>query len=154
MKRFVGAAVASLGLLAGLCGGTAWGQSMYGRGPAYPGQRPTYSPYLNLFRGGNPVLNYYGLVKPEFEFRGAVAGLRTQVAGAQSDINALQAGDTTLPATGRKVGFMTQSKYFMTMSGALNPAGGRSVAVRGQPQVGAGAPAAPQSGVRYGIGIR
>ena len=32
--------------------------------------RPTFSPYLNLLRSGNSTLfNYYGLVRPEIEFR-------------------------------------------------------------------------------------
>ncbi len=39
--------------------------------PAASGGRPTFSPYLNLLRGGNPVLNYYGIVRPEQEFRSA-----------------------------------------------------------------------------------
>src|SRR5262245_31778220 len=30
-------------------------------GPLY---RPPLSPYLNLARGGNPAINYYGLVRP------------------------------------------------------------------------------------------
>lgn len=34
-------------------------------------RRPAFSPYLNLLRGGNPVLNYYGIVRPEQEFRAA-----------------------------------------------------------------------------------
>lgn len=36
-----------------------------------PFDRPAVSPYLNLFRngrGGNPILNYYGLVRPQQEF--------------------------------------------------------------------------------------
>lgn len=43
-------------------------QSGFGR----PNDRPTFSPYLNLFRnqnrgssGGNTLLNYYGLVRPQ-----------------------------------------------------------------------------------------
>lgn len=37
--------------------------------PGTDQRRPAFSPYLNLLRGGNPVLNYYGIVRPEQEFR-------------------------------------------------------------------------------------
>jgi hypothetical protein len=47
--------------------------SSYGRpGGIGPTSRPTFSPYLNLLRGENStLLNYYGLVRPEIEFRAA-----------------------------------------------------------------------------------
>jgi hypothetical protein len=37
---------------------------------------PAVSPYLNLARGGLPGINYYGLVRPEVEFRQSILGLR------------------------------------------------------------------------------
>ncbi|MBI1314170.1 hypothetical protein GC176_22985 [bacterium] len=47
--------------------------SGYGRpGGIGPTSRPAFSPYLNLLREGNSTLfNYYGLVRPEIEFRAA-----------------------------------------------------------------------------------
>lgn len=47
--------------------------SNYGRvGGIGPTTRPTFSPYLNLLRRENStLLNYYGLVRPEIEFRNA-----------------------------------------------------------------------------------
>lgn len=71
--------IRTLTLLAvvGLVAGTAHAQPAAGRyqspssryqNPATLG-RPTVSPYLNLFRGGNAAVNYYGLVRPQQEFR-------------------------------------------------------------------------------------
>ena len=39
-------------------------------GGSHPGNSPTYSPYLNLLRGGNTGVgqNYFGLVRPQQEF--------------------------------------------------------------------------------------
>lgn len=39
-------------------------------GGSQPGSSPTYSPYLNLLRGGNSGVgqNYFGLVRPQQEF--------------------------------------------------------------------------------------
>ncbi|MDA1015174.1 MAG: hypothetical protein O3A00_12065 [Planctomycetota bacterium] len=38
--------------------------------------RPTFSPYLNLLRRSDPVLNYYGIVRPEQDFRAANQAFR------------------------------------------------------------------------------
>lgn len=38
--------------------------------------RPTFSPYLNLLRRSDPVLNYYGIVRPEQNFRAANQAFR------------------------------------------------------------------------------
>src|SRR5207248_3179987 len=35
--------------------------------PANPFARSPISPFLNLNRGGNPAINYYGLVRPQLE---------------------------------------------------------------------------------------
>lgn len=34
-----------------------------------PASRPTFSPYLNLLRNNRVGLNYYGIVRPEIDFR-------------------------------------------------------------------------------------
>jgi hypothetical protein len=83
-----------------------------------PARRPAYSPYLNLNRpGGTAVQNYYGLVRPEIEFRNNYAQLR-------QDTQALAAGIAAAPpggelSTGHSFGYMTHLKYFGT-----NRAGG------------------------------
>src|SRR5262245_50386888 len=58
-----------------------------------PTGTPTYSPYLNLLRRGNPAYqNYYGLVRPEVEFRSAVRGLQQQALQTQQSITGLETG--------------------------------------------------------------
>ncbi len=50
------------------CGSSAMAQSNYSR-INKPFDRPTFSPYLNLFRrGGGPVSNYFGVVRPQQNF--------------------------------------------------------------------------------------
>src|SRR5207248_1125492 len=46
--------------------------------PPGPGMTPGFSPYLNLLNRGNPAINYYGLVRPQFAFQNAIAGLQHQ----------------------------------------------------------------------------
>src|SRR5262245_56181717 len=52
--------------------------------------RPTFSPYLNLLRQGDPVLNYYGLVRPEQEFRAANEQFRAEFGEVQQHFDALE----------------------------------------------------------------
>src|SRR4051812_18227610 len=41
---------------------------------------PTVSPYLNLLRPGNsPALNYYGLVRPQFQTNADLLGLQQRM---------------------------------------------------------------------------
>lgn len=57
----------SLGLWQ-ICGSTVMAQNNYSR-INRPFNRPTVSPYLNLYRGGNgPVSNYFGVVRPQQQF--------------------------------------------------------------------------------------
>jgi hypothetical protein len=72
---------------------------------------PAVSPYLNLLRPGNsPGYNYYGLVKPQMEFRSGLQDLQQQVLnnqGAISDLN-----NATLPATGHRTSFLNTGGYY------------------------------------------
>ena len=46
--------------------------------PPVPGgyvRPPSFSPYLNLVRGGSSTLNYFGLVRPEVQFRNSLLNL-------------------------------------------------------------------------------
>jgi hypothetical protein len=109
----------SIGFVALLSGGTAHAQFFPGQG--YPNTiRPAVTPYLNLLRGntgGSLTLNYFGLVQPQQQFYGATAQLQQQFAGVQQQLNAdqTQLPPGTLPPTGHRFGFMTQSTYFMTL---------------------------------------
>ncbi len=64
MKHFALTAAAALALLPMFTPGRAAAQTI-GRRPVTPYQRPTFSPYLNMLRGGNPAVNYYGQVVPQ-----------------------------------------------------------------------------------------
>ena len=48
------------------------GAARLGSAPPPPG----YSPYLNLIRGGNRGAAYYGIIRPQQYFQGAIQGLR------------------------------------------------------------------------------
>ena len=86
------------------------------------GRRPSYSPYLNLTRpGGGPAQNYYGLVRPEFEFRNDVFQLRRDAQSIASSLAAPQPSQEL--ATGHATGYMTHLRYFGTngVPGAARP---------------------------------
>jgi hypothetical protein len=54
-------------------------QRLHNGSPNGVGGRSPFSPYLNLLRRGNSTaFNYYGLVRPELEFRGADNQFRQQ----------------------------------------------------------------------------
>jgi hypothetical protein len=73
--------------------------------------RPAVSPYLNLLRGGtNPAINYYGLVRPEFQFRRSINALSRDIQETQTDINTGQAGAAL--QTGHPVQFMNLSHFY------------------------------------------
>ncbi len=94
--------------------------------PAPGGSRPPpFSPYLNLARPDSPtVLNYYGLVRPELQFRQSINALQQDVTFNQQAIGSLAAGNTGLPVTGHTTQFMNHGIYFMNNSGFLPPVGG------------------------------
>jgi hypothetical protein len=82
-----------------------------------PYARPTVTPWLNLYRGGNPAaLNYYNLVRPEMDFRSSIQQLQQQ-SGANQQAIADLTNPTSLPVTGTGAGFMTHSIYFQTRGG-------------------------------------
>ena len=70
--------------------------------------RPTISPYLNLLRQGSPALNYYGLVRPEQEFRAANDQLRNQFSEVREKVDELKEKDapSNLGITGHHVRFL------------------------------------------------
>lgn len=83
-------------------------------GGSQPGSSPTYSPYLNLLRGGNTGVgqNYFGLVRPQQEFaqqnQALGQGLQSlQMQGMQGGNQPFQGGYgySQLGATGHPVIF-------------------------------------------------
>jgi hypothetical protein len=108
-------------------------------------QNPAVSPYINLNRGGNQAVNYYGLVRPQFAANSAL-----QAFGA--DLNTLSlspsmpgTANQQRPQTGNRSSFMTHTRFFMNYgsgrSGA-NPSGG----------LGAGTPGLAVGTAGYGAG--
>jgi hypothetical protein len=81
-------------------------------GISTPPPRPTISPYINLLRGGDQALNYYGLVRPEFRALDTAAALQQQVDDNRAG---LTGRSTTLPATGHSATFLNYRGYFLTM---------------------------------------
>jgi hypothetical protein len=113
----------ALGLLFSSAAGAA--RAQFPQFPAFspsvnPSQRPIISPYLNLInRGGDPAINYYGLVRPQFNFQNAENLLQREVNVAQqtADLGAQQGIiNRNLPPTGHRVGFQTQYRFFQTFN--------------------------------------
>ena len=98
------------------CGSTAMAQSNFSR-INKPFDRPTFSPYLNLFRRGNgPVSNYFGVVRPQQQFYAQNEEFGEELEGIQSRQKQSQnpnerrrriPGVYTLGVTGHAVGFNT-----------------------------------------------
>src|SRR5690349_7604497 len=84
----------------------------------YPNSRPTVTPWLNLYRGGNPVaLNYYNLVRPELDFLASIQQLSQQVGANKQALTDLTT-PSGAPVTGHAAGFMTHGSYFQTQGAA------------------------------------
>jgi hypothetical protein len=81
---------------------------------------------LNLLRGGaDPATNYYGLVRPELEFRRDVQGLQNQLTQGLTSVNQAIDQASGLPLTGHGVSFLNTGHYFAG-SAALRGGTGRS----------------------------
>jgi hypothetical protein len=90
--------------------------------PPIPGGyvRPSpFSPYLNLNRGGSAALNYYGLVRPEMQFRQSLLNLAGDVSSNQQAIGNLGAVSDQFSFTGHPTQFMNLGGYFMN-NGSMN----------------------------------
>ena len=105
----------------------------YNTGVPNPGgqyQRPpVLSPYLNLNNRGNPAINYFNFVAPQFQARQQGNG------GLQQQLPALQPGDDIaldshnptdrIPrAAGHPTSFMNTGGYFNSL-GTIGAGGGR-----------------------------
>jgi hypothetical protein len=82
-------------------------------GPAGGGApRPTTSPYLNLFRPGSAGLNYYQLVRPEFQVRRSINSIENNL----NTITPLVTGEADAAAgltqTGHPIQFNNLGRYF------------------------------------------
>jgi hypothetical protein len=94
-------------------------QAPYGGVPGLSPNGPTYSPYLNLLRSGNSVgFNYFGLVRPELRFRGALQGMEQQIGVNEAQISQLGSDPRAgLPVTGHTAVFLNTGGYFLNVNG-------------------------------------
>jgi len=84
--------------------------------PAQPYSQPPVSPYLNLFRGGPPGINYYGSVLPQIQTDRFIQ--QQQVLAAQQQVTG---GTTVITATGHPTRFLSYNQYFLTQGGGVTP---------------------------------
>ena len=81
---------------------------------------PVLNPYLNMLRGGNPAINYYGLVRPQMQQGQQLQMLQNGLARTTEEAEAAAMTPTTptgvLADTGHTVGFMTYPRYFNTVA--------------------------------------
>ena len=113
MRRLLYAGLASLLVLQ-----AADAQGVLQR-PRYQSPVPTTSPYLNMTRGGNPGINYYGTVRPQMETSRTLQGLQTELQMAE---NAMYSGvpspgaaggsPPAISTTGHPIAFFNTSHYF------------------------------------------
>jgi hypothetical protein len=123
------------------------------------GGQPGMSPYLNLLNNNIPAVRYYGMVRPQFAFQNAIAGLQQQAQGFG------QQADPTDPTltrgTGHPVYFNNLSHYYHNDPSL--PGGARFGATRGNANqmggtfgaganrgFGTGIPAANTGGMGFG----
>ncbi len=115
MKLLRCALPVAVGLLLSVAGRPAQAQIIYQRPYTNPYGTPTVSPYLNLLRGGTlPGINYYGLVRPQFQTNAALRSLQNQVSANTTSIIDEQTG---LPLTGHPVQFLNTTHYFFNTTG-------------------------------------
>jgi len=84
-------------------------QGTYVRPAAGSYAQAPLSPYLNLVRGGNPAVNYYGLVRPQVDSRNAIQQLQQQSSAAPANSGLTTDG---LANSGHPVQFMNFSHYY------------------------------------------
>jgi|GEM_PF-3546201 len=108
--------------------------------PANPANRPAVSPYINLLRAGSSAgVNYYGLVRPDIEFRSGIQRNQQQIIANQQSVSDVTTGVMT---TGHPTRYMTHWNYFL--NNGIGTTGFRrpvSPPVPTVPQAPAGAPA-------------
>jgi hypothetical protein len=76
---------------------------------------PAFSPYLNLARGGNPAINYYGLVRPQLNFAMSLDALQGQLLAGQQSAEGRLPGE--MAPTGHAISFLNTGSYFLSTGG-------------------------------------
>jgi hypothetical protein len=89
----------------------------FGQPPSNPLGIPTFSPFLNLRRGGSPGINYFGIVQPQLATQQTLQQLQQgqylleQQTAALTQPGATGLGGMALP-TGHEVRFLNYLHYF------------------------------------------
>lgn len=141
-----------VGMLGVLAVNASLGQVPPGYPPSYNPVRPSYSPYLNLLRPGNPAVNYYGLVRPEMETLNFLNQVERQVTRLQNTPQTIITPG--LPPTGHTVGFMNASRYFLTFEQMAGGSGSYSLTVPGKFLGGVQGLPGPQGGIASPLGMQ
>lgn len=137
MKQLMYAGLFSVAYLALGSGQLHAQYNPYAAGAYGPYSRsPTTSPWLNLANGGSAGLNYFNLVRPEFEARARAAQLGAAIQGLEQQRSAtsttgeieamllsLRLADP-LPATGHPATFGDVRPYFSSSVGPRPGMGG------------------------------
>ncbi len=115
----------AIGTVCAVCVIVAGAGTAAAQPPVVGAPRPAYSPYLNLTRpGGTLAQNYYGLVRPEQQFRQSIQNLQGVASANQQAIGDIQAGGTGLPTTGHPTQFMNYGGYFLSNAPTGRASGG------------------------------
>ena len=98
-----------------VCSGASSADAQFGGSGSQPGSSPTFSPYLNLLRGGSSGvgMNYFGLVRPQQQFaqqnqqlgQGLQSLQSQQMQGSSMQMNSANYGYSQLGVTGHPVIF-------------------------------------------------
>jgi hypothetical protein len=76
------------------------------------------SPYLNVLRQGSPAgVNYYDLVRPQFQTQNSILALQGQVTTLGNQVQTDTQGPGALPVTGHTTQFFNYSHYFSSRQG-------------------------------------
>lgn len=146
-----GVAFASLGLVLAAAAPAQAQIGTYVRPQINP--RPTVSPYLNMQRGGNAAINYYGVVRPQLETNRALFQLQQDVQMGQVGVAVAldpnqNAAILNTGQTGHPVSFFNYSHYYGNRGGGGGSGGTTPIAG------GAGNPIGrPNPGVRPIIAV-
>lgn len=96
-----------------------------------PNTQPTYSPYLNLLRG-SAALNYYGIVRPQFQMANTLNALQAEVARNRDLIlSGPTSGTSGDLVTGHSAAFLNYGGYFLNLAGTMQNPAGLGVSPRG-----------------------
>jgi hypothetical protein len=127
MKCFALACTLATGLSVLATGGRAHAQFGLPQPPTNPYLQPPVSPFLNINRGGgNPAVNYFGIVQPQLQTAQQLQALQMQQAQMMqlgTGANLIDVNNPgVLAATGHGSQFFNYGHYFGPPGGNVRPA--------------------------------